>query len=105
MGGPPAAGKSSISRLPPDEVPETIRGTAASLRYREEVNNDNLTDCMPGFPIEFKKAFQHSTTPSSASRPPSEVDRRLPERRPSLIDQLKQLEFLSDTGDLSKLNE
>jgi hypothetical protein len=76
--GPPAAGKSSISRLPPDEVPQEIRGTAASLPYREEVNNDNLTDCMPGFPIEFQKTFAKKTTPSSESQS------RVPKRRPSL---------------------
>jgi len=55
--GPPAAGKSSIQRLPPEEVPEDLRATASALKDREEVNNDNLTDCMPGFEMEFKRAL------------------------------------------------
>lgn len=58
--GPPAAGKSSISRLSPDQLSgsmKPLRRTAASLKYREEVNNDNLTDCMPGFPDEYKYAL------------------------------------------------
>lgn len=55
--GPPAAGKSSIERLPPEEVAEDLRETAASLKFREEINNDNLTDCMPGFEEEFRLAL------------------------------------------------
>ena len=43
--GPPAAGKSSIQRLSLDEMPSAIQGTAKSLRFREEVSNDNL--CAP----------------------------------------------------------
>jgi len=64
--GPPAAGKSSIERLPTDDVPEGVRNTVSSLGGREEVNNDNLTDCMPGFSEEFQVAIglQESPTPS-----------------------------------------
>ncbi|CAE7033282.1 unnamed protein product [Symbiodinium sp. CCMP2592] len=54
--GPPAAGKSSIQRLPPEQVPHAVRNTAHSLKYREEVNNDNLCDCMPGFREQFSVA-------------------------------------------------
>ncbi|CAE7718345.1 unnamed protein product [Symbiodinium microadriaticum] len=54
--GPPAAGKSSIQRLPPEQVPHAVRNTARSLKYREEVNNDNLCDCMPGFREQFSVA-------------------------------------------------
>lgn len=43
--GPPAAGKSSIQRLSLDEMPSPIQSTAKSLRFREEVSNDNL--CAP----------------------------------------------------------
>ncbi|CAE7447262.1 unnamed protein product [Symbiodinium natans] len=56
--GPPAAGKSSIQRLPPNEVPPALKETVRSLKYREEVNNDNLCDCMPGFRDQFKVALQ-----------------------------------------------
>ncbi|CAK0850878.1 unnamed protein product [Prorocentrum cordatum] len=52
--GPPAAGKSSIGRLRADQLAHGLVRTAQSLKYREEVNNDNLTDCMPGFPEEYK---------------------------------------------------
>jgi hypothetical protein len=52
--GPPAAGKSSIGRLSKDQVSRDLADTAQSMQYREEVNNDNLTDCMPGFPAEYK---------------------------------------------------
>ncbi|CAK0847136.1 unnamed protein product, partial [Prorocentrum cordatum] len=52
--GPPAAGKSSISRLKADQLSKDLVKTAQSLQYREEVNNDNLTDCMPGFSDEYK---------------------------------------------------
>jgi hypothetical protein len=52
--GPPAAGKSSIGRLRADQLTHGLVRTAQSLKYREEVNNDNLTDCMPGFPEEYK---------------------------------------------------
>jgi hypothetical protein len=58
--GPPAAGKSSISRLKPEQLEgslKPLRKTANSLKYREEVNNDNLTDCMPGFAHEYKYAL------------------------------------------------
>ncbi|CAK9114463.1 unnamed protein product [Durusdinium trenchii] len=55
--GPPAAGKSSIQRLPPEQVPETLKGTVRSLKFREEVNNDNLCDCMPGFRAQFQVAL------------------------------------------------
>jgi len=42
--------------LPPDQVPHAVRNTARSLKYREEVNNDNLCDCMPGFREQFSVA-------------------------------------------------
>ncbi|CAJ1363649.1 unnamed protein product [Effrenium voratum] len=56
--GPPAAGKSSIQRLDAQQLPQELRHTVESLKYREEVNNDNLTDCMPGFEKEFRVALQ-----------------------------------------------
>lgn len=58
--GPPAAGKSSISRLPQEQVPEDLKDCVATLKYREEVNNDNLTNCMPGFEADFKVALECS---------------------------------------------
>lgn len=68
--GPPAAGKSSISRLSPEQLSgsmKDLRGTAASLKYREEVNNDNLTDCMPGFAQEYKYALNFDDEQTSRS--------------------------------------
>lgn len=56
--GPPAAGKSSISRLSRDSVPERLMATAATLPFREEVNNDSLTECLPGFPNEFRRSLE-----------------------------------------------
>eukprot|EP00931_Biecheleriopsis_adriatica_P091454 TRINITY_DN6533_c0_g2_i1.p1 TRINITY_DN6533_c0_g2~~TRINITY_DN6533_c0_g2_i1.p1 ORF type:complete len:758 (+),score=173.38 TRINITY_DN6533_c0_g2_i1:50-2323(+) len=67
--GPPAAGKSSIGRLKPEQLEgsmKCLRKTAASLAYREEVNNDNLTDCMPGFAHEYKFALSIKETHSHA---------------------------------------
>jgi hypothetical protein len=58
--GAPASGKSSISRLPHESVPEDLRETVATLKYRQEVNNDNLTNCMPGFVEEYREAFEYT---------------------------------------------